>query len=113
MHRSSLDNHLERYKLLFENSFEAMVIFDRDGNILEVNQHMADMLGFRVAELIGKNVFAFMLPEEREEAVDRAQKASEGQELPMVERTIMRKDGSTFTGEANLSPIMNEAGHLI
>jgi PAS domain S-box-containing protein len=113
MHRSSLDNHLERYKLLFENSFEAMVIFDRDGNILEVNQHMADMLGFRVAELIGKNVFAFMLPEEREEAVDRAQKASEGQELPMVERTIMRKDGSTFTGEANLSPIMDEAGHLL
>jgi PAS domain S-box-containing protein len=74
---------------------------------------MADMLGFRVAELIGKNVFAFMLPEEREEAVDRAQKASEGQELPMVERTIMRKDGSTFTGEANLSPIMDEAGHLL
>jgi PAS domain S-box-containing protein len=74
---------------------------------------MADMLGFRVAELIGKNVFAFMLPDEREEAVDRAQKASDGQELPMVERTIMRKDGSTFTGEANLSPIMDEAGHLI
>ena len=113
MQESILRNYPERYKRLFENSFEAMVIFDRDGKILEVNQHMADMLGFQVVEMIGKNVFAFMLPEERDEAVDRAEKASEGQELPMVERTIIRKDGSKFIGEANLSPIMDEADHLL
>ena len=113
MAASDSTNYQDRYKLLFENSFEAMVIFKQDGNILEVNQHMADMLGFRVAEIIGKNVFDFMLPQERGQAIDRAQKASEGQELPMVERTIVRKDGSTFIGEANLSPIMDEDGHLV
>jgi len=52
----------DRYKLLFENSFEAMVIFDRDGNILEVNQHMADMVGYFIDEMMGMNVFDFMLP---------------------------------------------------
>ncbi len=113
MREPSLRNYPERYKLLFENSFEAMVIFDRDGYILEVNQHMADMVGYIIDEMMGMNVFTFMLPEEREEAVDRANKASEGQELPMVERTIIRKDGSKFIGEANLSPILDEAGHLL
>ena len=102
---SDSTNYSDRYKLLFENSFEAMVIFDRDGNILEVNQHMADMVGYFIDEMMGMNVFDFMLPAERSQAVDRAQKSSEGQELPMVERTIIRKDGSIFIGEANLSPI--------
>ena len=113
MREASLHNYPGRYKSLFENSFEAMVIFDRDGNILEVNQHMADMLGYFIDEMMGMNVFSFMLPEEREEAFDRAEKASEGQEQPMVERTVLRKDGSKFIGEANLSPIMDEDGHLL
>jgi PAS domain S-box-containing protein len=113
MQVSSLRDYPERYRLLFENSFEAMVIFDRDGNIIEVNQHMADMVGYFVDEMMGMNVFDFMLPEERWQAADRAQKSSEGQELPMVERTILRKDGSIFIGEANLSPIMDEYGHLL
>ena len=103
----------DRYKLLFDNSFEAMVIFDRDGNILEVNQHMAEMVGYIIDEMMGMNVFDFMLPAERSQAVDRAQKSSEGQELPMVERTVIRKDGSTFIGEANLSPIHDEDGNLL
>lgn len=113
MQESSLRNYPERYKLLFDNSFEAMVIFDRDGNILEVNQHMADMVGYFIDEMMGMNVFDFMLPAERSQAVDRAQKSSEGQELPMVERTIIRKDGSIFIGEANLSPINDEDGNLL
>ena len=79
---SRLRNYPERYKLLFEKSFEAMVIFDRDGNILEVNQHMADMVGYFVDEMMGMNVFDFILPEEQSQAVDRALKSSEGQELP-------------------------------
>lgn len=110
---SDSTNYSDRYKLLFENSFEAMVIFDRDGNILEVNQHMADMVGYFIDEMMGMNVFDFMLPAERSQAVDRAQKSSEGQELPMVERTIIRKDGSIFIGEANLSPISDEDGNLL
>ena len=47
----------DRYRLLFENSFEAMVIFAPGGEVLEVNQHMADMLGYPVDEIVGKSVF--------------------------------------------------------
>ena len=31
----------------------------------------------------------------------------------MVERTVIRKDGSTFIGEANLSPIHDDDGNLL
>jgi PAS domain S-box-containing protein len=113
MQESSLSNYPERYKRLFEKSFEAMVIFDRDGNILEVNQHMADMVGYDIDEMIGMNVYEFMLPAERSQATDRAQQSSEGYELPLVERTVIRKDGSKFIGEANLSPINDEDGSLL
>ena len=106
-------NDPDRFKLLFENSFEAMMIFEQAGKILEVNQQMAELVGYRVEDMIGKSVYEFMLPIEREDAVDRTQKASEGQPLPMVERTIVRKDGSRFIGEANLSPIMDEDGNEI
>jgi len=108
-----LSNYPARYKLLFENSFEAMVIFDRNGIIFEINQHMAEMVGYSIDELIGMNVFDFMLPAEKSQAFDRAQKSGEGQKLPMVERTVIRKDGSTFIGEANLSPIHDDDGNLL
>jgi PAS domain S-box-containing protein len=113
MAKSDSTKYQDRFKLLFENSFEAMVIFSPDGKILEVNQQMAELVGYRVEDMIGKNVYEFMLPIEREDAVDRTQKASEGQPLPMVERTVVRKDGSRFIGEANLSPIMDEDGNVL
>ena len=113
MKEQNTGNKLERYHLLFKNSMEGMLIFERDGNILEANQHIANMLRFDVDELIGKNVFEFMLPEETGDAVDRAQKARTGEIVPITERTVIRKDGSTFIGEANLSPIMDDDGNLL
>lgn len=113
MERSNLSNQPVRYKLLFENRFEVMVIFEQDCNILEINQHMAKMVGYGVEEMIGENVFAFMTQAETGDAVDRTQKASTGQASLMIERTIIRKDGSRFIGEANLSPIMDGDGNLL
>ena len=89
------------------------MIFAPGGEILEVNRHMADMLGYPVDKLVGKSVFEFMLPEERDQAEDREQQASQGHSPPMTQRTIIRKDGSRFVGEANLSPIMDEDGNVL
>ncbi len=113
MEGSSLINHPERYRLLFENSSEGMVIFGKDGTILEANQHVADMVGYEINEMIGRNVLTFSPEEESKHTFGRVQKVNAGQIVPITECTIIRKDGSTFQGNANISPIRDVDDNLL
>lgn len=103
-------NQSERYRYIFQQSLDGIVLFDNDGSILEVNKHMADMVGYSVEEMVGKNVLNFFPPDEREPAFDRVQNADKGELVPITERTVIKKDGSSFQGDANLSPIKDETG---
>ncbi|HVM43258.1 MAG TPA: PAS domain S-box protein [Gemmatimonadales bacterium] len=81
----------ERFRLLSEAAFEGIGIAD-EGRIVDCNEDLAAMLGYRREEMIGRPVLDFVAP------VD-VELVSEKHRLEAVERyehVARRKDGSTF-----------------
>jgi PAS domain S-box-containing protein len=106
----AIEENQERYRFLFTQSRDGITLISLDHVIIEANQHLADMLGYEIDDLIGVCVYDFFLPEEKSQAFKRAEKVSRGQVLPITERRIKRKDGSIFIGEANLSLVKGSDG---
>jgi PAS domain S-box-containing protein len=90
----ALQESEERLRRFFEASFEALVFHD-EGAILDANQAFADMFGYALPEVVGKQVLDLAAPEFREEVRRRIR---EGDGRP-YEAVGLRKDGSTFPGE--------------
>jgi len=85
----------ERYKELWERAPVAYHVLDPDGKIAKVNQTEASILGYRVHEMVGKSIFDFILPEQRDEAQKRFRQKIQGLSVARIENRIyLKKDGS-------------------
>lgn len=74
---SRLRESEERFRLLSEVTTEAVLIHDR-GRILDCNRAAADLTGVAEADLVGRNIAEFILPEEKERIFDRVAREDEG-----------------------------------
>ncbi|MFQ5628332.1 MAG: PAS domain S-box protein, partial [bacterium] len=90
----------QRFKQLSEASFEGIAIHDK-GHILEANQTMVEMFGYKMEEFLGQNVMKFSAPESREFI---RKNIREGSQKP-YETIGIRKDGSRFPVEIIGKPI--------
>jgi PAS domain S-box-containing protein len=90
----------ERFSRLVGASFEGISITE-GGVILDANEQLARMLGYELAELIGKLVLDTVAPEARHVV---QQHMSAGAEGP-YESLALRKDGSTFYTEIRARPL--------
>lgn len=79
----------ERLRALADAAFEGIVI-TYEGEILEVNRALADMLGYEPREMFGHSLLDFIVPEHRGRARERV--ASGSREV--YEVTGLRKDGA-------------------
>jgi len=87
----------KRYKDLWDHAPVAYHTLDVQGIITNVNKTEAKMLGYKPKEMIGKAIFDFILPEQREEAKERFHEKLTGKHLSKAERRIyVKKDGSTI-----------------
>jgi len=64
----SLERSKRRYREMFEIAQEGIWLIDAEANTVEVNQRMAEMLGYTTDEMRGRHVFEFMDEQTREEA---------------------------------------------
>ena len=85
----------ERFRSLTEASFEGLMIH-AGGVILDANQAFADLFGYPLSQLIGRNGPAFMLTPESQQAVrEHMHTGTPG----AYEVTGIKKDGATFPAE--------------
>lgn len=85
----------ERLTLLSEASFEGILVHV-DGVTIDVNQRLAEMLGYRTEELLGSDVLRHAVaPEDLEASLERVATGYEG----IYTVTAVRKDGSRFRAE--------------
>lgn len=90
-----LRESMERFKKLWENAPIACHTLNTRGIITSVNQTEARMLGYAKEEMVGKSIFEFILPDQRQEAWKRFQQKLAGKRLPRArDRIYVRKDGS-------------------
>ena len=84
----------ERFRRLWESTFEAIAIHDK-GIIIEANTAFAKVFGYERGEVVGMNALDFAAPESRELVRNNI---LSGYDRP-YEAMGLHKDGSTFPGE--------------
>jgi diguanylate cyclase (GGDEF)-like protein/PAS domain S-box-containing protein len=97
-----------RYRALFEQSHDGVMILDVQGKHLEVNQRAADILGYTVEELMQLSVTD--LSEQKEESGHILERLQKGEDIPLYEREFIKKNGEKVTVEINTEMVCDIDG---
>ena len=101
-----------QYRRIVETVNEGIIGLDADQQVTFVNQRTADFLGYSVAEMLGRRVTDFLLPEERELQEARFHRRASG-EQDRYERRFVRRDGEVVWAMVSAAPIKGENGEFI
>lgn len=100
------------YRMVIEGSSDLVIIFDAKLQVLFTNQALGTVLGYQSSEVIGRDMFAFIVDQDRpkaEKAVERAMK--EGRTHARVR--ALHRDGSQRLLEANAQFTQDPDGRKI
>lgn len=100
-----------RYRMLFEESQEAIFLIGLDGVYLRVNRHASEMFGYTPEEMIGKHSFDLIAPEEHLQSQNMLERLMNGEKPPLYERWFVRKDGSRVLALVNAALIRDHQGN--
>jgi PAS domain S-box-containing protein len=108
----SLKKSEQKYRE-FANSLPE-IVFEADdkGKITFENKQAVEIIGYSKDELQQMNVFEFLIPEDRQKAVENIQKRIQGEKSSGSEFMFLKKDGGTFPGLVFSEKILLEDGKL-
>ncbi|MFX0212233.1 MAG: PAS domain S-box protein, partial [Candidatus Hodarchaeota archaeon] len=96
----------ECFREFIEASPDGIAITDLDGTILMVNNYGATTLGYEdKEELVGKNGFDILVPEDRIRALKNVPNVLEIGRLDTTEYSLIKNDGSHFSVDMTVSTI--------
>ena len=111
--RSQLENRLLKWEQIFKNAGWGIVTSSPDGRSLEMmNPAFAQMHGYSIDELTGKPIIDIFAPDCRVEVAEQIRIADE-KNSHSFESVHVRKDGSVFPVEVNISIVRNSAGDFL
>ena len=98
----------ERYKELANALPEIVYEADLKGKVIFVNEQVFEMTGYTKEEAEkGLNVLQFVVPEQRERALENMKKSFNGNPS-LREYTLLRRDGTTFYAFLKTLPIFSD-----
>ena len=114
----TLRNSEEKLRQIFESATDGISVIDLRGIITEANQRMVEMHGFRSKnELLGKSIYELLAPREHNKIAANLREAMEEGAISGIECTLLRADGSAFSGELGVNTLKdvqgNPFGHII
>ncbi|HEY94038.1 MAG TPA: PAS domain S-box protein [Dehalococcoidia bacterium] len=84
----------QKYRSLFENAHDAILLQDLNGNILAANEASAKLTGYDLDILVGMNVTQFLPEQALEIARETRKKLLNGESIDSVyDQQMVRKDG--------------------
>ncbi len=98
-----------RYRLLFENSFDGVLLTKPDGTIIAANPQACRMLGMTEEELRKAGRSGIVVNDEN---LASALKERERTGCVVAELTFRRKDGTTFVGEVSSGVFTSVEGNI-
>lgn len=105
-----LEDSEARYRNLFEQANDAVLILSLQGAPNVINQRAAELFGYTTEELSGISNKQIIVPEEIEDSILKLERLLAGENISIYERTFVRADGTTFIGEVNISVIRDVEG---
>lgn len=105
-------NRLEEHHRFLENVFaavpDAVTVCDLEGNIIKCNQVTLDLHGYSSRnELMGVNLYALFLQNDRERAKEEFQKAQLLGAVKNIEHFMIGTNGNEFPAELSVGAIMD------
>jgi PAS domain S-box-containing protein len=91
----ALRENEEKYHSLLEHAYDAIIIADFDGNLLEVNKKVEELLGCTKEELLGTNFSKLHPEEELGRVLPAFREMVEGKIHSLLDTKVLRKDGKT------------------
>ena len=98
-----------RYRTIVETAQEGIWQIDADDRTTFVNQRMADMLGYTVAEMLGQPLFAFVAEDGQAAAQAGLERRRRG-EASQVDVAYRRKDGAVLWARLAANPLRGVDG---
>ncbi len=90
---------------LFESAQEAIVLADREGNVIRANSEFIRLFGYTKEEIIGQHIDRLVAPEDcKEQALFITQRTAHGEKM-RLETIRRRKDGRLINVSILCSPI--------
>lgn len=115
--KSDLEKKLKesekRYRLLADNSTDLISIHNTQGLVQYVSPSCELLLGYKPLEIIGKNCFHVVHPQEQKFVEESYSKLLKTNESLTIEFRIMKKDGSYLWVETTSKKIVDENSELI
>ncbi len=102
----------ENYRRIVETANEGIAVFNADLRMTFVNQKMADMLGYSIAELTGEDARTLLMFEEDLHAVEQRLASRRRGERGQYEQRFRRKDGSICWVAISAAPIIDAEGNF-
>jgi PAS domain S-box-containing protein len=103
-----------RYRDLFDNAPNAYLVVGTDGRILSANRRLAEMLGYRVEELVGAVIHSFMpdTPAGKTRSLEVYRKHLAGESVSGWELELRRKDGGPLWVHVWMEPGRDSDGAI-
>ncbi len=103
-----------RFRSITENAFDLIAILDLEGCYIYCNNRYTDILGYTPQELIGRNCFEFVHPDDR----DRTEKTfydalAEGAQSKQLETRTVCRDGTYKRIENRAKLLMDDMGNPV
>ena len=101
----------DQYRSIVETANEGVWILDDKARTVFVNRRMAEMLGYAPEEMIGREVYEFRPPEDRQGRARRWERRMEGVS-EQREARFTRRDGTVFWAQVSASAMKDAEGNF-
>lgn len=108
-----LKENEQKYKNLAENMTDMVAVHDLDGTFIYVSPSCKSLLGYNSEELIGKNPYEFIHPDDfKHIKIFTQEQVIKGERISNAEYRFRNKDGEYIWFETNANPIKNEDNEI-
>ncbi len=102
----------ERYRAIVQTANEGIWLIDQHGRTVYANERMAEMLGISAAELVGRRLLSFVLPEDEMQCQQYIVNSLEGR-AGQFEFRFRRSDGNILYTMAATSPMRDGTDAIV
>jgi two-component system, cell cycle sensor histidine kinase and response regulator CckA len=103
----------ERFRKIVETAGEGIVIRDPEGHVVFANERFADMLGYKLKEIMGRNVFEMVAPDRIPAMMESAERRRLTGQSEHLDTELYRKDRTRVSVILSVNPLFDARGEYI